>query len=147
MSTAAFATSAAEQARLFTLTGPPGIGKTRLALAAAHAVWEVYAQGAWFVDLSSVRDPRLVAPRVLSVLDRGRQVEPTPPSGDIPAAVTARLTHWEALLLLDHCDETAEACAELVRSILAECPRVRILATAHGCRWALKGSTSGQWLL
>jgi non-specific serine/threonine protein kinase len=131
MSTAALTLSAPPRERLFTLTGAPGIGKTRLALAAAHAVWEVYAQGAWFVDLSSVRDPRLVAPRVLSVLDRGRPLEPTPPSGDILAMVTARLAHWEALLLLDHCDETADACAELARTVLAECPQVRILATAH----------------
>src|SRR6185437_15326449 len=112
MSSVASSLGAPTKERLFTLTGAPGIGKTRLALAAAHAVWEVYAQGAWFVDLSSVRDPRLVAPRVLSVLDRGRPLEPTPPSGDILAMVTARLAHWEALLLLDHCDATADACAE-----------------------------------
>ncbi len=131
MSSAVTAPEAPARERLFTLTGAPGIGKTRLALEAAHAVWEAYAQGAWFIDLSSTRDPWLVAPRVLSVLDRGRPSGPTPPPDDIPATVTARLVHWEALLLLDHCDETAAACAELARTILAQCPRVRILATAR----------------
>jgi predicted ATPase len=117
--------------RLYTLTGAPGRGKTHLALEVAHAVWESYAQGAWFVDLSSVGDPRLVAPRVLAVLDRGRRDSASPPSSAALASITARLSHWEALLVLDHCDQTMTACAELVRAILAGCPRVRVLATAR----------------
>ncbi|MGH2343870.1 MAG: hypothetical protein ACRDG4_01495, partial [Chloroflexota bacterium] len=73
MSEPAFALARQGGEHLCTLTGAPGRGKTRLALEVAHAVWEAYAQGAWFVDLSSVRDPWLVAPRVLSVLDRERR--------------------------------------------------------------------------
>ncbi|MGH2388219.1 MAG: ATP-binding protein, partial [Chloroflexota bacterium] len=80
---------------------------------------------------SSVRDPWLVAPRVLSVLDRERRGDSPSSSGATPASITVRLSHWEALLVLDHCDQTMAACTELVSAILAGCPRVRVLTTAR----------------
>jgi len=118
--------------RLLTLTGPGGVGKTRLAVAAAEAVRERFADGVAFVDLSPLRDPGLVTPAVASALgvrERGYQ----PPNETAAWGLCER----ELLLVLDNFEHLLGAAAE-VSALLADCPRVRVLVTSRGplgLRW------------
>jgi predicted ATPase/DNA-binding CsgD family transcriptional regulator len=118
--------------RLLTLIGPGGVGKTRLAVAAAEAVRERFADGAAFVDLSPLRDVRLVVPAVAAALglhDRGRQ--------PLAEAVAQVLRERELLLVLDNFEHLLGAAAE-VSALLAACSGLRVLVTSRGplgLRW------------
>jgi predicted ATPase/DNA-binding CsgD family transcriptional regulator len=118
--------------RLLTLTGPGGVGKTRLAVAAADAIRERFADGTAFVDLSPLRDARLVVSAISAALglhDRGRQ--------PLAEAVAQVLRERELLLVLDNFEHLLGAAAE-VSVLLADCPRLRVLVTSRaplGLRW------------
>jgi predicted ATPase/DNA-binding SARP family transcriptional activator len=112
-------------ARLLTLTGPGGVGKTRLAVRAAE---EPAPPGrmAWFVDLAAVADPRLVAPAIAGAL--GVVVGPDHSPID---AVSAHVGAAPALLVLDNAEHVLAAVAEAVGGLLARCPRLRLLVTSR----------------
>ena len=114
-----------EDARLVTLSGPGGVGKTRLALRVAADLAAEFADGAAFVDLSSIRDPELVAAAVahaLGLLDtRDRP---------ITAALRAHLATKRSLLVLDNFEHVLAA-APLVGDLLAACPRLAVLVTSR----------------
>lgn len=122
-----------DSARLVTLTGPGGVGKTRLAVAAATA-----AQDSWLVELSGVRsgsaaDLANVVATVLGVRDdtrtaRGADTD----SGSFPAQflVTA-LRDRHALLVLDNCEHVVDAAAELAGRLLSAAPGLRVLTTSQ----------------
>jgi non-specific serine/threonine protein kinase len=112
--------------RLVTLVGTGGVGKTRLALHVATGTAGNYADGAWLVELAALSEPALVpqaVARVLGVVDQ--------PGHAIQEALTALLRSRHSLLLLDNCEHLIGACAELVRALLSECPRVTVLATSR----------------
>ncbi len=114
-----------EQARLLTLVGPSGVGKTRLALRLAADVREAYPGGTWLVDLSPVADPALVPQAVGDAL--GVQQQPGQPwLSELIRAVGAR----RLVLLLDNCEHLIAACAELADGLLRACPELRLLATS-----------------
>jgi predicted ATPase/DNA-binding SARP family transcriptional activator len=107
-------------ARLVTLTGPGGSGKTRLAVAIADSLGERFADGVHFVDLSALRDPRLVAGTIaatLSVADAD--------------ALAQQLRERTLLLVLDNFEQVDEA-APLVSRLLAAAPGLRALITSRG---------------
>ena len=111
---------------LLTLTGPGGVGKTRLALAIAQDVAPRFADGVIWVDLAPLADPTLVTATVATALGTaakaGRSMSDT---------LVAHLRREQRLLLLDNCEHLPAAVAELVSTLLATCPAVQILATSR----------------
>ena len=114
-------------ARLVTLTGAGGSGKTRLAIEAAAGLLEAYEGGVWWVDLAPLTDGALVARMVARAVGAQDAPQRSP-----TAAITERLSGQSALLVLDNCEHLAQACAQLVSELLAACPGLRVLATSRG---------------
>ena len=117
-------------ARLVTLTGPGGVGKTRLAReVSGHLHGPV-----WFVELAPVTDPAEVPYAVLAAVGlrepvltrRGAQ-----PGASPLDRLTAALADRDEVLLLDNCEHVIEAAATLAGRVLAACPRMRIVATSR----------------
>jgi predicted ATPase len=106
-----------ERARLVTLTGPGGIGKTSLAVAAAGELVESFREGAVLVELASVREPALVLPTIAEEL-----------GGDEGAA--AQIAARELLLVLDNLEQVVEAAGEIAK-LLGACPNLSVLATSR----------------
>jgi predicted ATPase/DNA-binding SARP family transcriptional activator len=111
--------------RVVTLTGGGGSGKTSLAVEAAHAVGDRFAQGARFVDLSPVTDGAHVPGAVASALGLQEHLAATVTS------VCEGISDADVLLLLDNCEQVIDDCATLVGALLRRCPHVRILATSR----------------
>ena len=115
-----------DETRLMTLTGPGGVGKTRLALAATAALEPAFADGAVWVELAPVADPTLVPVTVAHAL--GITVETSTP---IAEALRSRLREQRVLLALDNCEHLREAVSTLAAELLPACPRLLILATSR----------------
>jgi predicted ATPase/class 3 adenylate cyclase len=114
-----------ETARLVTLTGPGGCGKTRLAIEAASASIPVRPDGIWFVDLAPVSDRELV----LSVAANAMGVQESRASAD--SALIDFLSSGRPLVILDNCEHLIPTCAELTENWLSACPGLTILVTAR----------------
>jgi len=111
--------------RLLTLTGPGGVGKTRLALAVAAFLGEAYADGVCFIDLSAVRDPPLVAATLAQALGlRERDGQP------VYDLLVAYLRDQQWLLVLDNFEQVLDA-APIIADLLARCPRLVLLVTSR----------------
>src|SRR5262249_28343331 len=126
------------QARLTTLVGPGGAGKTRLALESARGLGAGCPDGIWFVELAPVTDPAEIAgelPAALGLRDnallatRGRVATGAP--GGPTARLVAALAGRRALLLVDNCEHLIAPAAELVERLLGECAHLRVLATSR----------------
>ena len=112
--------------RLVTVTGPGGMGKTRLAGEVARQVAGRFADGVWLVELAAVQDPALVPAAVAAAL--GVPELPGGPAADPPAG---GLAGWQLLLVLDNCEHVIGAAAELCRRLLAVADDMRVLATSR----------------
>ena len=112
--------------RLVTVTGPGGVGKTRLASEVARRVSGRFADGVWLVELAQVTDMALIAPAVANALGIAR-------AGDQPtaASIGTTLTRRQLLLVLDNCEHVLGAAAELCRSLLAVADDLAVLATSR----------------
>jgi predicted ATPase/class 3 adenylate cyclase len=111
--------------RLVTLTGPGGIGKTRLALQVATELMPTFAGGAFFVDVSSVGDPTLVPAAVAAALELTEG-----PGRPVAEVVTAHLREKDLLLVLDNLEQVTDA-ATFVEELLTAAPGVRVLVTSR----------------
>jgi predicted ATPase/DNA-binding SARP family transcriptional activator len=109
--------------RLVTLTGPPGVGKSRLALEAARTLDGETSAGAWLVELANAGGPTGVVRLVAQAVD-ARGPDPL-------ARVIARLRDEEAILVFDACEHALEEAARVAAALLAECAGVRVLATSR----------------
>src|SRR5258708_13815043 len=115
-----------DSTRLLCLTGPGGIGKTRLAIETANEVANNHLDGVWLVDLAPVADGDLVArsvARALGVVERINQ----PLIETLVDAIGDR----HLLLVLDNCEHLLAASAELTDGLLRGCPKLRIVATSR----------------
>jgi predicted ATPase len=115
-----------ESVPLLTLTGPGGVGKTRLALAVTDAVIADFANGGVFVDLAPLGDADLVLPAIARALG-------VPEGGERPLIerLVLALQHRHLLLILDNCEHLVTAVATVVSHVLAGCPAVQVLATSR----------------
>jgi non-specific serine/threonine protein kinase len=118
--------AALTKARLLTLTGVGGVGKTRLALAVAEGIGGSYADGTWFVELSPLADEALVALTVATVIS-----VPLSPSADPVSALVDYFRPRHALLILDNCEHLLASCATLCDAVLRHCAYLQILATSR----------------
>ncbi|HEY7101356.1 MAG TPA: BTAD domain-containing putative transcriptional regulator [Mycobacteriales bacterium] len=119
--------------RLATLTGPPGVGKTRLALEAGRELSGAFPDGVWLVELPPVADTAGARAAVSSALGVR---EPGPPIADERHAVAVdpvllHLRDRRALLILDGCEHLVPELADLVHRMLAGCPDLHVLATSR----------------
>jgi non-specific serine/threonine protein kinase len=115
-----------EAVPLLMLTGPGGVGKTRLALAVGHAAAAHFADGAVFVDLAPLADAALVPSAVADALDLASR-----PDSSLSDAIVSHLRPRQLLLLLDNCEHLLAAVSSLAAELLAGCPAVQILATSR----------------
>jgi predicted ATPase/DNA-binding CsgD family transcriptional regulator len=114
------------QYRLVTVTGPGGVGKTRLADEVLKQVADRFADGVWVVELAAVREPTLVPATVATVLEL-RQAAGV----SIIDALAARLSRQQLLLVLDNCEHVLDATAQFCATLLLSADDIRILATSR----------------
>jgi predicted ATPase/DNA-binding CsgD family transcriptional regulator len=110
------------RARLVTLTGAGGSGKTRLALQVAADQAGRFADGVWWVELADVTDPALVAEAVAAA------------TGALAApgrSLTTQLAARRLLVCLDNCEHVLDGAADVAEALLRDCPEVSILATSR----------------
>lgn len=114
------------RSRLVTLTGPGGVGKTRLAIETARRLATEYPEGIVFVDLSVVAAPEFVPVCVAAGIGVNQ-----PRRGGVMDVLVGALRPRRLLLVLDNCEHVVQACAETVRTLLEECSQLRVLATSR----------------
>jgi predicted ATPase/class 3 adenylate cyclase len=112
-------------ARLLTLTGPGGTGKTRLALEVAGEVLTAFDDGAWFVDLAPIADPALVVSVIAETLGVKQQA-----GRQVPDELEAALKDASMLVVLDNFEQVVQA-GETVERLLRAAPRLKVLVTSR----------------
>jgi predicted ATPase/DNA-binding SARP family transcriptional activator len=128
-----------ERRRLVTITGPPGSGKTRLALEVARGLLEEFHGAVWFVPLQELTGPGVVLEAVLEALDLPRR-----PGAEPLAQITEVLSRQPSVLVLDNFEQLVEEGASEVRRLLERVPRLSCLVTS---RRGLDLTGETQWLL
>jgi len=113
------------QTRLVTLTGPGGIGKTRLSLQVATELLDTYPDGVWFIALADLRQPAHVITEIAKALDL-----PSESAQDVIEQVVSYLLGKTLLLVLDNFEHLMEA-SEDVNTLLLRCPTLRCLTTSR----------------
>jgi len=126
------------QYRLTTLTGPGGIGKTRLALRAAAAEIDHFPDGVWLVELAPLAGPDLVVETIAKVL-RAPKAGEHDPLEHLGVLLGGRCL----LLVLDNCEHVLDECARVAMYLLTHCPSLVVLATSReplgiGGEWVLR---------
>lgn len=116
----------ASRARLITLTGPGGTGKTRLSLQTASQLLDMFVAGVWLVELASLNDPSLVPQSVAQTLGLREEA-----NRSILDTLIDYLQTRDVLLILDNCEHLVAACATLAERLLSRCPHLTILTSSR----------------
>ncbi|MEY2424643.1 MAG: hypothetical protein QOI61_215 [Actinomycetota bacterium] len=119
-------TELVSKARLVTITGSGGVGKTRLAIEVGRRQLGRHADGVWFIDLAPVTDPAWVPDTTLQALGVVREAALAPTD-----QLVAYLRTRDVLLVVDNCEHVIDACIGLVDLLLTGCPEVGVLATSR----------------
>jgi predicted ATPase/DNA-binding SARP family transcriptional activator len=112
--------------RLVTLTGPGGVGKTRLAIQSSIQMIDNFKNGVWWVELAPLTDEALIPQVVAQSL--GVRESPTQP---LMESLKNFLREKQLLLILDNCEHIIDACAQVAHDMLTQCANLRILATSR----------------
>jgi predicted ATPase/DNA-binding CsgD family transcriptional regulator len=115
-----------ETSRLLTLTGPGGVGKTRLAVQAGKLAHRAFRDGVWLVDLAALEEPDRLADAVAATLGVTDQS-----TRSAKEQLADHLADRSLLVVLDNCEHLLDACARLVDHLLHRAPDLRILATSR----------------
>lgn len=115
-----------DSVRLLTLTGPGGVGKTRLAIRLAEQSAPAYSDGVWLCDLSTIREDALAAEAVTTAMDVQRRQDRSTLEGLVEVLQPRRL-----LVVFDNCEHLLAPIGEITEAILRACPGVRIVATSR----------------
>src|SRR5215216_1546148 len=111
--------------RLLTLTGPGGVGKTRLAIQTAHDSIKKFKDGVFWVGLVGLSDENLIPQEIAQSLNV-REVSNEP----LIETLKTYLKSKDVLLIIDNCEHLIRACAQYAEQLLAACPKLKILATS-----------------
>ncbi len=111
---------------LVTLTGPGGVGKTRLALAAGEELLDDLANGVWFVEIAPLSDPLLVERTLADVLGVRED-----PNRSLHESLVRYLLERQALLIFDNCEHMLDACAALAGYLLISLPNLKVLVSSR----------------
>ncbi|TDB89528.1 LuxR family transcriptional regulator [Actinomadura sp. KC216] len=114
-----------DEHRLVTLSGPAGVGKTRLAVRAAAQVRDAFGDGVYFVGLSGLTEPSLLAQAICDALGLTEQ------DGDAAARLAEHLADRRVLLVLDTCEHLLDECAILAEELLRTAAGLHVLATSR----------------
>ena len=114
------------KSRLITLTGAPGVGKTRLAIEAARSIAERFSSGIRFVDLTSVADGEFVSKALLTQFDL-----PDSPGSDMKIELAEFVRHRSVGLIFDNCEHVIDAASELIEDLIMSGREVHIIATSR----------------
>ncbi len=114
------------EARLISLVGPGGVGKTRLAIRIVTDLGRGFRGGGWLVELAEIQDPALVTNAVMAALDLRDQAATEP-----LALVLSYLRDKELLLVVDNCEHLLGAAAQVVTDMMRAAPGVRVIATSR----------------
>ena len=138
-------------ARLLTVTGPGGIGKTQAALETARVCAQAFPDGVWLFDFT----PYTNGDRLAHTLADAIGIREEPGAGDLLARLVEVLRTRRVLLVFDNCERVAEPLSHLVTSLLSQCAELRMLVTSQQCLHCtgetiyslptLEAPTSGAW--
>lgn len=112
--------------RVVSLTGPSGVGKSRLAAALFNNVHADFADDGYFVDLANLTDEEEIPAGLISALDVANTAEGTPLS-----RLTGQLADREVLLVIDQCEHMIDSVASTISTLLITCPRLRVLVSSQ----------------
>jgi len=114
------------RARVVTLVGVGGVGKSRLALRLAESVAPAFPDGTWVVELAPVSSPEAVPHAVMSALGLAR-----PGGADLSDSLVDALRLRRVLLVMDNCEHVLQAASRLVESLARRCPKITVVATSR----------------